>query len=276
MLRWFAFACVLLGVSAWYSPARADSAPLPFSLEAHKQNYFLVTWDFEPHADRQDKEIKFQLSIKKRLLESTPIYAAYTQTAEWQWFNRENSRPFRTQTHNPEVFVDSDLDTFMGGMLGIKLGGEHESNGQSTAGSHSWDRLYVWPRITFADWENLTISAKTWWRLPEDKKKNPEDPNGDDNPDIIDYMGHGELYITQFSQGPKDDLPYRRVSLMLRKGTKAGTGTGQLDLDYNLHDLWDFFNAGIYLHFQYFYGYGESLTDYNRLVKKVGLGFSFY
>jgi phospholipase A1 len=260
----------------WAASVRAEESRHALPLELHKANYFLVDWDAEPHPDRMEKEIKFQLSFKKRLFDGTPLYFAYTQQAQWQWFDREQSRPFRTQTHNPELFLDAAPDPFLGGNLGLRLGIEHESNGQSTADSRSWNRAYVWPRITYPELENLSLAVKAWWRFPESKKTRPDDPAGDDNPDIEKFLGHGELHVTQFSQGSGDALPYRRVSLMLRRGTQAGTGTTQLDLDYHLYDVWNFFNEGIYLHLQYFYGYGESLSDYNRLVKKFAVGFSIY
>jgi len=40
---------------------------------------------------------------------------------------------------------------------------------------------------------NYTISLRPWWRIPEDEKDGPSDPEGDDNPTIDDYMGHFEL-----------------------------------------------------------------------------------
>lgn len=277
--RWKGSAGLLWVVAGlWAGVARADPLLHAFPLEPHKPNYFLTTWDAEPHTGRQDKEFKFQLSFRKRLLgkDGAPLYFAYTQLAHWQWYDQEDSRPFRTQTHNPELFLDVALTPLLGGAPGVRAGVEHESNGQATAESRSWNRAYLWPRITFPHREHLTLGIKTWWRFPESKKRNDGDPTGDDNPDIEEYLGHGELHIGQFSQGAKDALPYRRVALMLRRGTRAGTATAQLDLDYHLHRVWSVFNEGIYLRVQWFYGYGESLMDYNRLVKKFGIGFSFY
>jgi phospholipase A1 len=247
-----------------------------YSLELHKPTYLLTAWDAEPHGDRQEKEVEFQFSFKKRLLNGTPLYFAYTQRAMWQIYDQEHSRPFRTQNHNPELFLDTPLDSLLGGRAGVRLGVEHESNGMATASSRSWDRAYVWPRIAYPELEHLTVEAKAWWRFPESKKRGADDPRGDDNPDIEDYLGHGELHLSQFSRGAGDALPYRRVALMFRDGTRAGTETLQVDLEYHLHNVWHFFNQGIYLHVQYFYGYGESLIDYNRRVKKLGVGFSFY
>ncbi len=280
--RGLTVACAVLPMGAGLALAQSATPAPPeepkhfYSLELHKPTYFLTTWDFEHHGDRQDKELKFQISLKKRLFDSVPLYVAYTQRALWQWYNQADSRPFRTQDHNPELFLDAQLDPLLGGRLGLRVGVEHESNGMATATSRSWNRAYVWPRLEYPDLERLSIGVKAWWRFPESKKRSPTDSTGDDNPDIEDYLGHGEVHLEQASQGSEDRLPYRRVALMLRRGTRAGTETAQLDLEYHLYRVWNFFNEGIYLHVQYFYGYGETLIDYNRLVKKWGLGFSFY
>ena len=49
----------------------------------------------------------------------------------------------------------------------------------------------------------------------------------------------------------------RRTSIRSRKGS------AQLDLSYRLKRML-FSDAGGFLHFQYFNGYGESLLDYNQ------------
>jgi phospholipase A1 len=277
-LRGCSIALALLGIVLLSPRAQAADTPsLTSSIEVYKPMYFLTTWDFEPHPGREDKELKFQISLKKRLLESVPLYVAYTQVAFWQYYDEANSRPFRSQNQNPEMFYDTPLSNrFLGGALGAKFGLEHESNGESTANSRSWNRAYFWPRLDYAALENLSLQLKAWWRFPEAKKSNPNDPAGDDNRNIEKYLGYGEFYLQQFSQGTGDELPYRRVSLMLRRGTSGGTETAQLDLAYHLFDVWHFFSQGIYLHLQAFYGYGESLIDYNHRVKKLGIGFSFY
>jgi phospholipase A1 len=277
-MRWVRIVLMLGTLLGWERAVWADPSTHAFPLEPHKSNYFLTTWDGEPHAGRQDKEFKFQLSFKKLILGrgQWPLYFAYSQLAHWQWYDQNDSRPFRTQTHNPEVFLDIKWNPAPSGETRVRVGFEHESNGQATGDSRSWNRAYLWPSISYPRWENLTLGVKAWWRFPESKKRGEADPNGDDNPDIEAYLGHSELYVTQFSQGPGDALPYRRLALMLRHGTRAGTVTTQLELDYHLHKVWGLFNEGIYLRVQWFYGYGESLIDYNRLVKKFGIGFSFY
>jgi phospholipase A1 len=255
------------------SGVAARGQELPITLELHKPIFFLTGWDFTNPRDRTDKEIEFQVSIKKRLFDAVPLYFAYTQRAFWQFYDQKDSRPFRTQDHNPELFLEPAPVSLWGGSLNASFGVEHESNGMAVNGSRSWDRAYAWPRWEFPWLEHFGVGLKAWLRFPEPRKSNPSDAGGDDNPDILGYLGHGELTLSQRSHGEGEELPYRRVSLMLRKGDLPGTETFRLDLDYHLYRMWNFFNKGIYFRVHVFQGYGESLMDYNRRAQKIALGF---
>ena len=77
----------------------------------------------------------------------------------------------------------------------------------------------------------------------------------DENPDIHEYRGYGELGV-RF--GRDDGF---LAQLRLRHSTKGGST--QLDLSYPLSRA-ILSDTASYLHFQVFHGYGETLLDYNR------------
>ena len=85
----------------------------------------------------------------------------------------------------------------------------------------------------------------------------------DNNPDIEDYVGRGDL--TAFYRWKQNDF-----SLMLRHSLKDGDKShGAVQFD------WAFPITGkLRGNFQLFNGYGESLIDYNHRATYVGLGVS--
>lgn len=238
----------------------------PFVLLSHKPTYLLpFAYNNRPnkesagevgeHLDRI--EMKFQVSLKfsvwRRIFtENGHLSFAYTQQAYWQAFNSEISSPFRETNHEPEAIL-----TFYSnfGVLGMRnrmliFGYSHQSNGRANEASRSWNRLYA---NFVLERRNLVISLKPWYRIPEREKD-------DDNPDIEDYMGRGELSVSYENE--------RNVySLMFRNNLKNGDNRGAVQLD------WSFpIKHNIKGYLQLFSGYGESLIDYNYSVNRVGLG----
>ena len=98
----------------------------------------------------------------------------------------------------------------------------------------------------------MFLALKPWYRLPEDVAD-------DDNPDIQDYLGYGELWLG-FKQGPQT------YSMMLRKELLIG-GRGALRLDWSF-PVYGRFRGSL----QYFNGYGESLIDYDAYIHRFGFG----
>ena len=235
----------------------------------HRQNFFLYSQDSQTREDRQFVEIKFQLSFKVEAFRAweVPVYFGYTQKSFWQVFDDENSSPFRENNYNPEAFlVLGEKQDYS-----LQAGVEHESNGQPMPRSRSWNRTYLWPRIQL---NQLEIGQKLWYRWNEPPKNDPlVDPEGDDNPDIEDFMGKGEFYL-------KYRLPSQWIHLMVRKGFKDENGTLQLDYQVRFNAItgflfdWRPLSNVSHLHLHYFHGYGESLADYNILMKKTAIGIS--
>jgi phospholipase A1 len=246
----------------------------PFTLMAHKPNYFLLgtynhyeynTEYFEDHfddpvVDFDETEAQFQISLKVPLgvdiFDTFDIFAGYTNRSFWQLYNADISRPFRETNHEPETWVQ-----FTPGweIFGFKnsanaFGVVHQSNGRGGDLSRSWNRVFanfVFQRGNFA------FGLKPWIRISEDAET-------DDNPDITDYLGHFE-----WRAGYKwNDHVF---SFMSRNNLESGFERGAVELGWSF-PLWNYPYLKGYI--QYFGGYGESLIDYNHRVNRIGIGIS--
>jgi phospholipase A1 len=148
------------------------------------------------------------------------------------------------------------------GLKGIRAGFLHESNGQDGLQSRSWNRLYI---ASIWQYKNLFTNLRVWYRIPEDKKADPHDANGDDNPYIEEYFGHGDVTFSYIQDRA-------HFTLMLRNNLRLEDNKGAVELSYS-YPLALAKDTFIYLKF--FNGYGESLIEYDRHITKASLGFSF-
>lgn len=243
-----------------------------FALLPHRPNYLLpVSHVFEQPgtataAPVQRNEIKFQISFKFPL--TPPLYDgrlalffAYTGQSWWQAYNNQRSSPFREYSHEPELFA-----SWAPGMrvLGwdwrvASAGFVHQSNGRSGEFSRSWNRLFAEMLLDRpGPW---WIGIRPWWRIPESRKPSPDSPEGDDNPQITRYAGHGELRVGYV--GGLDNW-----TLMLRRGlARDGKGAAQLDFSRPTG-----FSPNLRWYVQYFDGYGESLLDFQTRIRRIGVG----
>ena len=138
------------------------------------------------------------------------------------------------------------------------VGAVHQSNGQAGSLSRSWNRIYG---MMVFDSGPFALEAKAWWRIPEDEKETPTSPQGDDNPDITDYMGNIELRGVY-------GLDEHRFTLMVRNYVqKPNYGAVEFTWSYPIM-------GNLRLYTQYFNGYGESLIDYNSHNQRIGIGIS--
>jgi phospholipase A1/A2 len=209
-------------------------------------------------------EAKFQLSFKTPLWtkiyqDNGYLFFAFTQQAYWQAYNSEVSSPFRETNYEPELLLMlphyKHYEDAASRIIGLSL--SHQSNGRAGAQSRSWNRLKLsW--ITSIG--NVFINFEPWYRFKEQRKDQPTDPKGDDNPDIRQYMGWFELSAAY----KQDNATWR---LMVRNNLNSHN-KGAFRLSYSTP-----FNQHVRFYAELFNGYGESLIDYNRSVTRLGIGF---
>lgn len=246
----------------------------------HKRNYILpVSYVSHPNVREADGlsdlsegdgepldhvEAKYQLSIKVPLYDNfsdddQAVYFGFTLQSYWQVYNSDISSPFRETNYEPEIFWVNYLDeehVFWGDEMAVVLGLSHQSNGRSQPNSRSWNRIYA----NFI-WENegFVFSFKPWYRIAEDQKEDPLQADGDDNPNIYQYMGYFE-----FSGAYRVDE--HEFSFMTRNNLNSDN-RGAIQLDWSF-PLWGRLRG----YAQYFNGYGESLIDYDADIERIGVG----
>ena len=253
---------------------RADAFN-PYVLTAHKHNFILpVSYSTGineavyaendvPYGDGlQAAEVKFQISLKSQLNESDLMFpkdslsVGITLEAWWQLYSDSLSSPFRETNYQPEIFYLVPL--LWGpfdGSTAVVFGFEHQSNGQVQGLSRSWNRLYttlIYEKGAFVGF------VRPWYRIPEDAKESEDDAEGDDNPDILDFMGYGEV-------GASWRKSNKEYAVRVRGNTSTGKGAISIGMTFPLFAKFRGF-------VQYFNGYGDSLIDYDHLQQRVGLG----
>lgn len=255
-----------------------------YVMTPHRQNYILVgsyndspnqapflLQNTYPEVERpvQHEEVKLQLSLKVPLneddilIEGDNLYFGFTLKSFWQLYNSELSAPFRETNYRPEFFYQAPLPwRFLDGEFFGIVGFEHESNGRSQVLSRSWNRAYLGLGYTRDNW---ALYLQPWYRIPESEKEDDGDPStlppaeGDDNPDIHKFYGYYEFFAVY------KNSESHQVSSKLRFNFNSGKGAIELGYSFPLHHRIKGF-------VQYFYGYGESLIDYDHLANRIGIG----
>lgn len=236
----------------WYnsSPNRTPSSPTR------------GTTAQERFTDQKRTETKMQVSFKSKIAEDlfksrADLWFGYTQKSDWQIYNQgRRSAPFRNTDYEPEIFITQPVRSklpFGGRLRMIGAGFAHQSNGQSRPESRSWNRVYA---MAGMEWGRLTVIPRVWTRVFE---KNNED---NDNPDLADYMGYGDLKL-QYRFNDKKNL-----SATLRYNPRTGYGAAEAAYTFPIKGKLQGIMRG-------FHGYGESLIDYNHKQNGIGFGLMF-
>ncbi|WP_233266319.1 phospholipase A [Cobetia sp. L2A1] len=240
----------------------------PLAITAYKRNY-LLPWAYNstPNAedfdavtkegDVDNSEVKYQISFKVQLMndifkDNGDIFFAYTQRSWWQAYNSDASSPFRETNYEPEAFIQFDNKLELLGWTNTRnrLGFAHQSNGRSDPLSRSWNRVYADMMFQNGDW---AVAITPHWRIPEDS-------DDDDNPDLDDYIGYGDITL-----GYTTDQ--HEITWMVRGNPSKGNFGNQVDYSFPMF-------GKVRGYVQYYHGYGESLIDYDHSVNRFGLGFS--
>ena len=154
--------------------------------------------------------------------------------------------------YNPSIALGKIFITKSNQVSVAAFAFEHESNGKDGLDSRSWNRLIF--HYTFPIAKNGTLNLQTWF------------PMGykDNNPDLIEFMGYGEInYVYQTKRFVFDTT--------IRKGanwTEKGSIISQIH--YKLSK-----NNNQYLSIQHFWGYGESLLNYSQKTNMIRIGIVF-
>lgn len=211
-------------------------------------------------------DTKVQLSLKARVVESIPIYMAYTQLMIWELFTQ--SPYFSDLNYNPEVFyrfmIGSATDGVPQNWLDLSIF-EHESNGKGGVQERSWNRFYArYQWVTRAgEHSHLNWSVQAWlpyWTT--------------DNPDIAQYRGLGEFNLTLsdfLGEGlDRNDLTIR-VYLGGAEYLNPLRGGQELTMRFKTSQR----KVLPLVVAQIFHGYAENLLNYqqNKIGLRLGIGF---
>jgi phospholipase A1/A2 len=213
-------------------------------------------------------EAKLQVSLRAKaasdvLLPDADLWLAYTQRSLWQLWNSQESAPFRSSDYQPEAIyvvpVPEGLRALPFGWQWrmVQAGFAHQSNGQAVPLSRSWNRVYLG-----AGFERNEFGVQ--WRV---HRRVDESRSDDDNPDLTDYIGRGEILATWLPGTATASLAWRTNLKALNRGSL------QLDLTYPVDSDEP---AGLRWYVQVFTGYGETLLDYNHRQTTLGLGLSLF
>jgi phospholipase A1/A2 len=233
-----------------------------FNLYPYKKNYLLpINYNFNKLDDREQIETSFQISIEKPISYNffgfdESISAAYTQKSFWQ--TTKDSSPFRETNYEPEIFIQlayKDSEIFKA----YKVSLLHSSNGRNNEESRSWNRVYV---EGYFQLSSLFLVPRIWYRIPEALEN-------DDNSNIEDYYGKGDLTLL---------YAYKKhtFELMLRNNLEFNSknkGAAELNWTFPLPQFFSTKNS--YGLINIFSGYGNNLIDYDKEINKIGFGIAF-
>ena len=242
--------------------ASAQEAPTSHvvPLQPYEPMYFIV-------GARGETTARFQLSFQYRLFDSDKGWGAhvpqlarlhfgYTQTTVWNL--SDDSKPFHDTSYRPAFFWAREGEA--GDWLpldALRLGVEHESNGQSGAQSRSINIAFARPEWRWAleGGRSIEFTPKIYGYLDKEE-----------NPDIQKYRGYVDWRLRYGTEE-------RSWVAMARIGT---SGKGSLTLDW--FELARGRGPGLvggYFHVQFFTGYGEDILDYNKRYKsQIRFGFA--
>ena len=252
-----------------------------FFLEPYKTNYILPfsyksgeNYNSYSLSDTYSNlEFEFQISLKynfyNNLFGFNESYnVVYSQKTWWQLYSE--SSPFREFNFNPEFFVSIPFTYSVNNFKfrNLKLSFVHNSNGKGNIEENN---------LILADKLNLKNNSRShnYFEASSLMSFNNIDIeisslinylgsfDLSDNPDIYDYYGYLGLKLNY----KLDDY-----NLMFSGRINPLNGNGNLEVStyYTINKKENF-----YLYFKYFYGYGESLIDYNNRINKVGIGIAF-
>jgi len=224
----------------------------------HKDNYFITGAPTNKTIDRNTANAKYQISFKQILTRSklpwdTYLFLTYTQKAFWDIY--KESFPFTDINFNPAFSVGKAFYRKDNTLTGIgTLSFEHESNGRDSLASRSWNRLSL--EYTTRLSSKTIASFKAW--APFAYK--------DGNPDLLEYVGLGEITASHILKPDKWIFDVR-----LRKGLNLDAkGSVRSRVYFN-----PFSNnvSNQYIMLEWFVGHAEGLLNYQESQSIIRIGY---
>jgi len=204
------------------------------------------------------EELKAQLSVLMPIWQNMfnskfTLNIAYTQVMFWQVY--ANSPYFREINYEPRLFASRMLSKYVLFSVGL----DHQSNGRGgdtiNGMERSWNRVFADVFYSRGRW---LVGVEPWVAIFKSASQDKH------NPDIERFLGYGrELFVYKF----KND---QEVSVMLRNVFESAFSRGavQMSYAYPIHGT-------ISIYGQVFFGYGQSLIEYNHYTDAIGIGISF-
>jgi phospholipase A1 len=217
--------------------------------------------------DYRSLEAMVQLSLRLKVAEGLvlprgDLWFTYTHRAQWQIWSGGISRPFRNTDYEPGLVyvlpVPAGLQPLPGGWRWRLLTADltHQSNGQTDPLSRSWNRVGLGTGI---ERDSLSLQAQLWRRLREGQD--------DNNPDLTDHIGRGELRAAW--------LPGRATASLAWRSNFQDWDRGSVQFDWT-YPVSEDQPQGLRWYLRLFHGYGESLLDYNFRKTSLGLGVTLF
>ncbi len=204
---------------------------------------------------------KVQFSLKFPIILHENLFLAYTQQMFWKL--SAQSKPFQDINFNPELFYEWQRPHRL--IRAFALGIEHRSNGKAGLESRSLDRLFVETGAEIG-WKGYQLrwDTRVFWIYDIDWQTNNE---------IRQYTG---FWYTRFAvDGLLEQLIPTKTELYLQfnPGGESGTKSRYGSIESGLKVRARIFGSLPYLMVQYYYGYMESLLDYNVPTHSYRIGF---
>lgn len=262
---------------------------------AYKPNYLIGS---SSGGKNSSEDLKFQISFKQRLAlsgEGEPIdeiekdwrkrfFFGYTQRSFWD-IGRE-SAPFRDSVFSPEIFYatkNDDADNHRRMQFGLV----HASNGRDGDDSRSWNRAYGEVVLSYGHelsdpffgkgstkgfdgktTPKISLGLTAWYIIDE----------GDENEDIEDYLGYGQVMFKYSTRGEQINLSswYGSEGGVSVEGNLLIKAIPLLNKIPLLGEVLPSPRNTYFWHIQYFNGYGDELLEYDsrQRVARVGLLFT--
>jgi len=233
-----------------------DSIKSMPSFTVHKDIYFISGVPTNMPLGSKTADAKYQISFKQLISRNTQIwdtylFLTYSQKAFWNIY--EESSPFQEINFNPTLGLGKIIYNKKDELIGIaSLAIEHESNGRDSIFSRSWNNIHATYNTKIGNKSRIGIKAWIPFLYQEG------------NPDLLEYIGLGELTYTHRFIDDKLEL-----EIMARKGVKWDKkGALRTRLYYS-----PFKKKDQYLMLEWFNGYTESLINYTEYKSMIRVGF---